>query len=370
MQTVDPHRGDGCLSTRIMSRRSRPSRSRRRCFFPGHFLCVSWLVLGLLGGGCEPGAGSTGSSDVRIAVIPKGTTHDFWKSVHAGAIKAEREINAGGGPTIEVIWKGPQKEDDRAQQIMVVQNFIAARVDGIVLAPLDDTALLAPVRSATGEGIPVVVFDSGLKGEVGKDFVAYISTDNYKGGVLGAKRLGEILGGRGKVILLRYQEGSDSTTLREKGFLDTIASDFPGITMISSDLYAGATVETGYQRSQNLLIRFGKEVNGIFCPNESSTFGMLRALEEAALAGKVKFVGFDSSESLVEGMREGKIHGLVLQNPIKMCYLAVKAMYDRIQGKDVETSVDTGATMVTRDNMDQAEVKQLHSPDLAEWLEQ
>jgi ribose transport system substrate-binding protein len=362
MQTMDLHQGDaGCHGVAPTTRRPRASR------LPWSLLLVSSLAFGFLAGGCGPDPGSAGSGVVRIAVIPKGTTHDFWKSVHAGAIKAEREINAGRR-AVEVIWKGPQKEDDRSQQIMVVQNFIASRVDGIVLAPLDDTALLAPVRAAMGAGIPVVIFDSGLKGEVGKDFVSYISTDNYKGGVLGARRLGEILGGKGRVILLRYQEGSDSTTLREKGFLETIAGDFPGITLISSDLYAGATVETGYQRSQNLLARFGQEVNGIFCPNESSTFGMLRALEEAGLAGKVKFVGFDSSESLVQAMREDKIHGLVLQNPIRMCYLAVKAMYDRIQGKEVEPVVDTGATMVTKDNMDEAEIRQLHSPDLAEWL--
>ncbi len=323
------------------------------------------LLLGFSASGCEPRAGS---GALRIAVIPKGTTHDFWKCVHAGAIKAEREINAGSGPGIEVIWKGPHKEDDRAQQIQVVENFISLRVAGMVLAPLDDTALLGPVQSAMSADIPVVIFDSGLKGEVGTDFVAYISTDNYQGGVLGAKRLGQILEGKGKAILLRYQEGSDSTTLREKGFLDTLAKEFPDITLISSNLYAGATVETGYQKSQNLLTRFGPVVDGIFCPNESSTFGMLRALEDAGLAGKVKFVGFDASEPLVEAMRKDKIHGLVLQNPINMCYLAVMAMYDRIQGREIEPTVDTGATMVTRENMDEAEIMQLHSPDLTKWL--
>lgn len=368
MRILHLHPGDGCGRTSMSSRKRRGG---PRFFSPGSRLLLKLsLVLGLLGAGCEPGTDSDGSGALRIAVIPKGTTHDFWKCVHAGAVKAKLEINAGGGPKVDVIWKGPQKEDDRSQQIMVVQNFISSRVDGIVLAPLDDTALLAPVRAAMRSGIPVVIFDSGLKGEVGTDFVSYVSTDNEKGGVLGAKRLGEILGGKGKVILLRYQEGSESTTLREKGFLETIAKDFPGITLLSSDLYAGATVETGYQRAQNLLARFGSEVDGIFCPNESSTFGMLRALEEAGLAGKVKFVGFDASESLVQAMREDKIHGLVLQNPIRMCYLAVKAMYDRIQGKEVEKVVDTGATMVTKDNMDQAEIRQLHSPDLTEWLGQ
>lgn len=305
---------------------------------------------------------------LRIAVIPKGTTHEFWKSIHAGAVKAEREVNAAGGVQVKVQWKGPQKEDDRSQQIQVVQNFIAAGVDGIVLAPLDDTALLKPVRDAGRAKIPVVIFDSGLKGEVGKDFVSYISTDNYKGGVLGAKRLGEILGGKGKAILLRYQEGSASTMEREKGFLDTLKKEHPGVELISSNLYGGATTETSYKTSQNLLTRFKGEVDGIFTPNESSSFGMLRALKDAGLAGKVKFVGFDASEALVKAMRDGEIHGLVLQNPVKMGYLGVKTMVAHIEGKPFERQIDTGAVIVTPENMNEPEMKLLHSPDLSEWL--
>ena len=304
---------------------------------------------------------------LRIAVIPKGTSHEFWRCVHAGAIKAEREISAAGTP-LEVIWKGPQTEDDRAQQIKVVQNFIAAGVNGICLAPLDDTALLAPVQDAGRAKIPVVVFDSGLKGTVGQDFVSYVATDNYKGGELGARRLGELMGGKGKAILLRYQEGSDSTTLREQGFLDTLKKDFPNIELISSDQYAGATAAKALVKSQNLLTRFGSEIDGIFCPNESSTVGMLRALDDNGMAGKVQFVGFDSSEALVAALRDGKLHGIVLQNPINMAYLAVKSMHAHLTGKAVEPRIDTGAVMVTPENMDEAATKLLHSPDLSEWL--
>jgi len=296
---------------------------------------------------------------MKIAVIPKGTTHEFWKAIHAGAVQASRELG------VEVIWKGPQKEDDRAQQIIVVEDFINRGVDGIVLAPLDDRALCRPVQDAVREGIPVVIIDSGLQGE---DYVSFVATDNYKGGVLAAQRLGELVGGKGNVFLIRYQEGSASTTRRESGFLDTITSDFPNISLLVHDQYAGATTETAYQLAENLLGRF-PEVEGIFCPNESSTFGTLRALQESGLAGKVKFVGFDSSPKLVQALREGQLHGLVLQNPMKMGYLGVKQMVSHLKGEKIESRVDTGVYLATRENMDKPEIKALLWPDFSRYLD-
>jgi len=296
---------------------------------------------------------------MKIAVIPKGTTHEFWKAIHAGAVQASRELG------VEVIWKGPQKEDDRAQQIIVVEDFINRGVDGIVLAPLDDRALCRPVQDAVREGIPVVIIDSGLQGE---DYVSFVATDNYKGGVLAAQRLGELVGGKWNVFLIRYQEGSASTTRRESGFLDTITSDFPNISLLVHDQYAGATTETAYQLAENLLGRF-QEVEGIFCPNESSTFGTLRALQESGLAGKVKFVGFDSSPKLVQALREGHLHGLVLQNPMKMGYLGVKQMVSHLKGEKIESRVDTGVYLATRENMDKPEIKALLWPDFSRYLD-
>jgi len=296
---------------------------------------------------------------LNIAVIPKGTTHEFWKAIHAGAVQASRELG------VEVIWKGPQKEDDRAQQIIVVEDFISRGVDGIVLAPLDDRALCRPVQDAVREGIPVVIIDSGLQGE---DYVSFVATDNYKGGILAAQRLGEIVGGKGNIFLIRYQEGSASTTKRESGFLDTITSDFPNISLLVHDQHAGATTETAYQLAENLLGRF-PEVDGIFCPNESSTFGTLRALQESGLAGKVKFVGFDSSPKLVQALSEGQIHGLVLQNPMKMGYLGVKQMVSYLKGEKIESRVDTGVYLATRENMDKPEIKALLWPDFSRYLD-
>lgn len=312
------------------------------------------------GGGA--GYQGAGSAKYTIAVIPKGTTHEFWKSVHAGAVKASRETGA------EVIWKGPLKEDDREAQIAVVENFVTRGVSGVVLAPLDDTALRPAVSNAVRSDIPVVIIDSDLQGD---EHISFVATDNYKGGQLAGKEMARLLNGRGRIVVLRYQEGSASTTNREKGFLDEIARH-PGIRVVSANQYGGATTESAYRASENLLAPLKKggrlDIDGIFCPNESTTFGMLRALQDSKLAGTVRFIGFDSSEKLVQALSAGEIDALVLQDPFKMGYLGVKTLVDHLNGKEVPRRVDTGVTLVTRQNMQQPEIQQLLKPDLDQWL--
>jgi ribose transport system substrate-binding protein len=309
----------------------------------------------LLAFGCnkqEEGGGTTGGTSekkLKIAMIPKGTTHEFWKSVHAGAKDAEAELGK-----VEVTWKGPLKEDNKEEQVKVVEDFTGQGYDGICLAPLDDVALRIPVENAKKAGIPVLIFDSDLKDV---EVVSFVATDNKKGGYMAGQELARLLGGKGKVILLRYQEGSASTKFREDGFLEAMKEN-PGITLVSQDRHAGATTESAQAESENLLGRF-KDVQGIFCPNESSTFGMLRALQGNGMAGKVKFVGFDASDKLVQALDAGQIDGLILQNPRKMGYLAIKTIVDKIKGGTPEKRIDTGATLVTKANMKQPDVAKL-----------
>ena len=324
-------------------------------------LTVLLAAFGVLAYGCGKSGGkgkAPNKGKISIAVIPKGTTHEFWKSIHAGAIKASRELG------VDITWKGPLKEDDREEQNQIVETFISSGVSAIVLAPLDDRSLIQPVRAAKEKGIPTVIIDSGLQENYHASFVA---TDNYRGGTLAADRLGELIKGKGKIIMLRYQEGSASTTEREKGFMDTVKSKFPGIEVLSENQYAGATTETAYTASENLLNRF-KTLDAIFTPNESSTFGCLRALQDRGLAGKITFVGFDSSVKLVEALQKGEIQGLVLQNPFKMGYLGVKTAAAILKGEQYEKRIDTGVTIATPQNMNDPEIKQLLSPDLSEYL--
>src|ERR1051325_6653674 len=323
-------------------------------------LAFCLILVGFDGCGKKPEeiGSSANAPSYTIAVIPKGTTHEFWKSIHAGAIKAEQELN-GKGIKTEIIWKGPLKEDDRDQQIQVVENFMSRRVSGIVLAPLDSQALVKPVENSTQAKVPVVIIDSGLNSD---QYISFVATDNYKGGQLAGEHLAALLGGKGNVILLRYAVGSASTEAREAGFLDALKKH-PDIKLISSDQYAGPTRETGYQASQNLLNRFGNEVNGIFCPNENSTIGMTMALREIGKAGgKVKMVGFDSGTKSVMDLKNGDVQGLVVQNPLLMGYLGVMTMVKSLQGEKVEKRIDTGVVLATSDNMDQPQIKELLHP--------
>ncbi|MBN2315506.1 MAG: substrate-binding domain-containing protein [Sedimentisphaerales bacterium] len=329
------------------------------------------LIVVLTAIGCKQKKAEEKSSKIQIAVIPKGTTHIFWKSIHAGAVKAQEELKAAG-VDVEVIWKGPLKEDDRESQIRVMEDFITRGVTGIVLAPLDDAALRMPVKDAVANGIPVVIIDSGLKSE---DYTSFVATDNYIGGQKGGERLAEILGGKGKVIMLRYQEGSASTMNREQGFLDVLKEKYPEIEVVSASQYGGATTESAYTASENLLSPLRKPdgsltIDGIFCPNESTAFAMLRALEDGGFAGKVKYVGFDSSDRLVMGLKNGSIHGLVLQDPINMGYLGVKTIVAHLQGQTVEKHIDTGSAVATPENMDDPKIKNLLEPDFKKWLNQ
>jgi ribose transport system substrate-binding protein len=287
----------------------------------------------------------------------------FWQSIHAGAAKAAQELD------VDIIWRGPLREDDRASQVAEVEGFVTRGVSGIVLAPLDEAALVGPVSDARRADIPVVIIDSGLKSD---DYISFVATDNRQGGRLAAEGLGKLLPKGGKVALIRYAEGSASTNDREEGFLEEIGKH-AGIQVVSANQYGGADVEGAYKKSEAMLHRFRRpdgsiDVDGIFAPNESTTLAMLRVLQDGGWAGKVKFIGFDSSETLAKGLSDGHIDGLILQDPVKMGYLGVKTMVEHLKGRPVEKRIDTGVQLITRDRMHDPGSKELLQPDLSRWL--
>ena len=304
------------------------------------------------------GCSDSGEKEKRItiAVIPMGTTHEFWKAIHAGALTASHELN------VDIIWKGPLKEDDRDEQIQVVETFIAADISALVIAPLDDRALIRPVLEAKNMGIPTVILDSELQEDVYSSFVA---TDNYRGGVLAAEHIGKLMNGKGKLIMVRVLEGITSPMKREDGFLTTIKAKFPEIEILSDNQYGGITSESAYRTCENLLNRFSEEVDAIFTPNESTTFGCLRAIQDRGLAGKIIFVGFDSSNKLIEAMEKRELLGLVLQNPFGMGYHGVKNAVAVLKSEPYEKIVDTGVTLATPENMNDPKIRKLLSPDLS-----
>ena len=321
------------------------------------------LPLLLVLAACGRGSETRGPKSLTVAVVPKGTSHVFWQSIHAGAAKAGQELG------VTIVWRGPLREDERESQISEVERFITSGVSGIVLAPLDEVALAQPVADAKQNNIPVVVIDSGLKSH---DYISFVATDNRLAGRLAGDHLAALLHDKGRVVLLRYAEGSESTIQREEGFLAAVAAH-PGLQVVSSNQYGGADVEGAYKKSEALLTGLKRgdgtlDVDGIFTPNESTTLAMMRVLVDNGWAGHVRFIGFDASDTLLKGMRDGSIDAIVVQDPVKMGYLVVKTLVSHLHGERVDARIDTGVKLVSRDHMDDPDVRELLHPDLKRWL--
>lgn len=333
-----------------------------------------WLAACLFGSSLFlTGCGSSRTKPVRyqIAVIPKGTTHVFWQSIHAGALQAARDRG-----DVAILWEGPAKEDQRHEQQKIVERFTVEGVSAIVLAPCDRQTLVGPVEAAVKKGIPVVIIDSGLQTTEPIDqsdkYLGYVATNNRQGGVEAAKRMIELLGNkeRARIMMIRYQAGSESTEEREAGFRETIRSA-PNIVFSEAADEAGATVDSAQQAAERLLAD-QKDLDGIFAPNESSVTGVLRALELLKRAGEVKLVGFDASDLLIGALDANKIQGLVLQDPFDMGYQAVLRAVDHLEGKPMpkDRTKYTNLKVATKENRNEPAVKQLYARDLAKYLAQ
>ena len=300
------------------------------------------------------GAAGGGTGKYRIAVIPKGTTHDFWKSVHYGAQQAADELG-----NVEITWNGPDNETDKESQIKTVDTFVGEKVDGICLAPIDRDALVPAVKRAAQRKIPVVVYDSALSDL--SDAVSYVATDNLKGGIMAAEKLSSAMDGQGGVILLRYQAGSESTEERERGFLETMQKH-KGIKILSESQRVNSDAVEAMKVAESSLRNFKDEVSGVFTVCEPNNKGMLQALENEQLAGKVHFIAFDSDPRILKGLVDKSVDGVVLQNPVRMGYLAVKTLVAHLKGEQVEKRIDTGEELATPENMNDPEIRKLLEP--------
>jgi ribose transport system substrate-binding protein len=283
-----------------------------------------------------------------IAVIPKGVSHFFWQSVHAGAEAAAKDLN------VEIIWKGAAQDTDYAGQINIVEDAINRRVDGICVAPSHKDALVPIVERAQRDGIPVTIFDSGIGTE---NYTSYVATDNRQGGRVAAERLAERLGGKGRIAILGVKAGSVSTDEREAGFQEVIKQKYPGIE-IAAFQYGESDRARSLDRATDILTAHS-DLNGFFASNESSTVGVVQAIKQKGLAGKIVLVGFDSSPNLIDDLKAGAIDSLVLQNPYKMGYEAVKSMVTKLNGQSPPRVVDTGVKLLTKENLESAEMKEL-----------
>ena len=306
---------------------------------------------------CIVGISCNRQKQRRIAVIPKGTAHVFWQSVHAGAAAAGQEFHA------EILWDGPPNETDYSRQLEIFDSMLNRHVDGVVVAAADKTILNASLDRAARENVPVVVFDSAVDSD---NYVTFVATNNLEAGQMGARKLGQLLKGKGSVAMIENAPGSASTMDRERGFKDALTKEFPGIAIVAEQ-YSMSDRAKGMAATENILTAH-PNLDGVFASSEPSSVGAAQALKSRGLAGKVRFVAFDSSEGLVEDLSGGTIDALVAQDPFKIGFEAVRAVAEKLDGKTPPKKMDLSAKVITKADLDQPEIKQLLHPDLGKYL--
>jgi len=301
-------------------------------------------------------ASCTKPSLPTVGVIPKGASHQFWQTVHAGAIQAGREYG------FEIEWNAPALEIDATRQIDIVQSMVTRRLAGIAIAPVDRKALVAVLDRATAEKIPVAVYDSDVDTT---NRITYVATDNREAGRIAARRMGEILKAKGKVLIVGFMPGSASTMEREEGFTEEIKKSFPAIELLQLQ-YGMASRAKSMAVTENALSAH-KDLAGIFADNESSLAGAVQALKSRNNK-ETKLVGIDSSEQLIANLKEGFIDSLVVQDPFRMGYESVKAIGEFRKGNKVQARQDLAPRLILPKDLSLPEVQALLFPDLNKWL--
>ena len=261
-----------------------------------------------------------------------------------------------------MIWNGPPAETDYDRQMQIVDSMIAQHVDGLAVAAAERNALNRSLDRAAQLGIPVTVFDSGVDST---NYMTFLATDNYAAGQMGARELAGLVGGRGTVAMVMHAPGSAYTMDRERGFDDVMKSDFPQIKVVARQF--GMSDRSKAMAAAENILTAHPDLNGIFASSEPSSIGASLALKSRGLSGKVKFVSFDSSDSLIEDLKGGTIDAMVVQDPFKMGFEAVKTLVDKLNGVTPPKRVDLPARVVHKADLDKPDVHELLYPDVKKY---
>jgi ribose transport system substrate-binding protein len=287
----------------------------------------------------------------RIAVVPKGTSHVFWLTVRAGAEAAGQKFG------VDIIWNGPPLETEYDRQMQIVDSMIAQHVDGLAVAAAERNALNRSLDRAAELHIPVTVFDSGVDST---NYMTFLATDNYAAGRMAAGELARLVGAKGTVAMVMHAPGSGSTMDRERGFEDVMKTEFPQIRIVARQF--GMSDRSKAMGAAENILTAHPDLNGIFASSEPSSIGTALALKSRNLSGRVKFVSFDSSDTLIEDLKGGTIDAMVVQDPFKMGFEAVKTLVDKLNGATPPKRIDLPARVVTKADLDKPDVHELLFP--------
>jgi ribose transport system substrate-binding protein len=292
--------------------------------------------------------GCRASQQKIIGVIPKSTAHLFFVSIHAGVDAAAKEFH------VKTLWNGPSEEADYARQIQIVDAMVAQHVDALAISATDERALAAPVERAIAAGIPVTVFDSGVNIE---NYTSFIATDNYGAGCTAARRLAALIGGSGKVGMVMHKPGGTSTVLRERGFEETLQKEFPAVK-IAAKQFGMSDGARSLAAAENILTA-QSDLAGMFASSEPSSLGAIQAIRGRGLSGKIKLITFDSSEEHISALRDGTINLMLVQDPYKIGYEAVRSLTEKLAGRTPAKRIDLPARVIAKDDLGKPDVQAL-----------
>ena len=316
-------------------------------------------VLGLFGAITLAGTVQTvpAADKPTIPIIVKDTTSFFWQIVFAGARKAGQDLN------VNVPQLGAQSESDINGQIGILENAVSENPAAVVIAPTQFAALGKPIDEAAKK-VKVIGIDSAADS---KAFTSFLQTDNVQGGRVAADGLADAIKAKygkaeGDVALITSLPGVGSLDQRAKGFKEEIAAKYPGLKLVA-DKVADGMATTGLNIMTD-LITANPNLRGVFASNLIMAQGAGQAIAENKAADKIKLVGFDSDDKTVKFLADGNIVGLVVQDPFRMGYEGVKTALAASKGEKVPATVDTGVTLITKENMNTPRSQELLSPKI------
>jgi ribose transport system substrate-binding protein len=311
-------------------------------------LAASGMALALVVGACGGGSSPTPAAGEKpyIAIVSKGSQHQFWQAVEKGAYDAALALGA------EITYEGPASESEVDKQLTMLQTALDKNPAAICFAALDSKAATPYLEQAQSKKIPVVGFDSGVDSDIP---VTTVSTDNIAAAGEAADQMAKLIGEAGKVAVIVHDQTSQTGTTRRDGFVNRIAEKYPNIEVVAVEYGAGDPVKSA--DLAKAIMTANPDLKGFFGANEGSAKGVLNALKETGNEGKIVAIGYDSGQQQIDAIKSGVMAGAITQNPVGIGAKCVGAAMDAIAGKTLEKNIDTGYYWYDKTNIDQPEIQ-------------
>lgn len=289
--------------------------------------------------------GAASEAKLYIPIISKGFQHQFWQAVKIGAEKAAAEYN------VEISFEGPETEEQVDKQMNMLQTALNKKPAAIGFAALDSQAAIPLLQKAKDANIPVIAFDSGVDSDIP---LTTASTDNKAAAALAADKMAELIGESGEIAVIAHDQTSRTGVDRRDGFVNEIKDKYPNITIVDIQYGGDPLKATDLTKT---IIQAHPNLKGIFGTNEGAATGVVNAIGELKLEGKLTIIGFDSGKAQMDAIRSGKMAGAITQNPVGIGYETVKAAVEAIKGETLSKSIDTGFYWYDKTNIDDEKIK-------------